>query len=151
MQRRLNLLKLQVRSTISWIDFVRVSSIFLIHNDNFLTKTRFIHEKKLINLGFTNANECNDPEKVIFNYSSRVLTVAEKTLLAKGLNLSIPPKHLNYADSLLPFELLYRDIINSDHEFSDSKEPFEAGLRNYVYEFFKNYNAKHEKLSLLMR
>ena len=145
LQKRLNLLKLQVRSTISWFDFVHVSSIFLKHNDNRLTKTRFIHEKKLINLGFTNANECNDPEKVIFNYSSRVLTAAEKTLLAKGLNLSIPPKHLKYADSLLPFELLYRDIINSDHEFSDGKEPFEAALRNSAYEFFKNYNAKQEQ------
>ena len=122
-----------------------MSSIFLKHNDNRLTKTRYIHEKKLINLGLTNANECNDPDKVIFNYSSRVLTAAEKSLLAKGLNLSIPPKHLKYADSLLPFELLYRDIINSDQEFSDGKEPFEAALRNSAYEFFKNYNAKHEQ------
>ena len=34
----------------------------------------------------------------------------EKQLLAKGLNFALPPKILNRADYLLPFEIVYRDI-----------------------------------------
>ena len=34
----------------------------------------------------------------------------DKTVLAKGLNFALPPKKLNYADYLTPYELLFRDI-----------------------------------------
>ena len=51
-----------------------------------------------------------DPEKVLFNFSSHQLTEHEKSLLSRGLNFAIPPKSLNYADYLLPFVLLFRDI-----------------------------------------
>ena len=64
-----------------------------------LAKVRLTQEKKLFNLGMRTAAETNDPEKkVIFNFSDRTLSPAEKSLLAKGLNLSIPPKKLNYGD-----------------------------------------------------
>ena len=33
----------------------------------------------------------------------------EKTVLAKGLNFALPPKTLNYADYLTPYELVLRD------------------------------------------
>ena len=92
LKKKLNHLKSEVRNTLSWIDFVHVSHLFLKHNDKVLTKTRLTQEKKLINLGLRTASETNDPEKVIFNFSSVVLTPSQKSLLAKGLNLSIPPK-----------------------------------------------------------
>ena len=55
-----------------------------------------------------------DPEKVIFNYSSHVLTESEKNLLCKGLNFATPSDELEYSDFLLRFELLYREIQNLD-------------------------------------
>ena len=110
LRKRLDHLRTEVRNSISWIDFAHVSGFFLKHNDDVLTKTRLVHEKKLLHLGMRTAQETNDPEKVIFNFSSRVLTTAEKSLLAKGLNLSIPSKTLHYTDILTPFELLYREI-----------------------------------------
>ena len=38
------------------------------------------------------------------------LTKDEKSLLSRGLNFAILPKIVNYADYVLPFELLFRDI-----------------------------------------
>ena len=53
-----------------------------------------------------------NPSKVIFNFSKYGLSDREKELLAKGLNFSVPPKYLDYADHLVNFELLYTDIRN---------------------------------------
>ena len=54
----------------------------------------------------------HDPSKVIFNFSKYELSDWEKRLLAKGLNFSLPPKHLDYADYLVNFELFFRNICN---------------------------------------
>ena len=87
------------------------------------------------------------PEKVIFNYSSRILSPAEKSLLAKGLNFSLPPKKLNYADGLAPFEQFYRDIDSSGEQFvRDGKDPFRASLRNTAFDFLNNYDPKIEQV-----
>ena len=48
-----------------------------------------------------------DPNKVISNFSSYVLTEDEKSLLCKELRFCIPPKKIGYADFLTQFELLY--------------------------------------------
>ena len=39
-----------------------------------------------------NFNTCQDPDKVIFNFSSYNLNDHEKSVLCKGLNFAIPPK-----------------------------------------------------------
>ena len=52
----------------------------------------------------------HDTDKVIFNYSYHVLIESEKCFVCKGLNFAIIPKALEYADYLLPFEVLYRYI-----------------------------------------
>ena len=46
----------------------------------------------------------------MINFSSEKLNDVEKSLLAKGFNFALPPKILNRADYLLPFEMIYRDI-----------------------------------------
>ena len=48
----------------------------------------------------------HDTDKVIFNYSYHVLIESDKFLICKGLNLAVLPKTLEFADYLLPFELL---------------------------------------------
>ena len=55
-----------------------------------------------------------DPDKVIFNYSSRQLTDTEKNLLARGLNFLVRPRKLRFCDFLIPFEKLFRLIKNED-------------------------------------
>ena len=78
------------------------------------SKIQKTHGKKLHNLFlnnyYDNSVTSHDADKVIFNFSSHVLTDHEKSVLSKGLNFAIPPKDINYADYLLPFELLYRYI-----------------------------------------
>ena len=68
----------------------------------------------------------HDPEKVIFNFSSHEFSDNEKSLLCKDLIFAISPKRLGYADHMLPFELLFRDInknemSNEDKEFTKSR------------------------------
>ena len=54
----------------------------------------------------------HDPNKVIFNFSEYKLSDCKKRLLAKGLNFSLPPKYLDYADYLVNFEVFSRNICN---------------------------------------
>ena len=106
------MLERKLRETLGIIDYTHLGCLFLNKSDRKLKHQQVIHCKKLFDLGFENSQTSHDPDKVIFNYSSHVLTESEKRLLCKGLNFTVPPKTLEYADYLLPFELLYRDIHN---------------------------------------
>ena len=44
----------------------------------------------------------------------------KKYVLSKGLQFVLPPKMLKYADCMLPFELLFRDIKTNDLTASQS-------------------------------
>ena len=62
----------------------------------------------------------------MFSFSDHVLNTTEKSLLSKGLNFTIPPKNINYADFMLPFDLLHMDVdslevSNLDKEFIKSR------------------------------
>ena len=90
-----------LQTEISFIDFAYIRSLFL----------GTIQQKKFNNL-LKDKKPQHNPEKIIFNYSSFVLSEAEKSLLQKGLNLTIRPKKLNHADYLVNLELFYGDICN---------------------------------------
>ena len=47
-----------------------------------------------------------DPDKVIFIFLGHVLNATEKPLPNKEGNFVIPSQNINYADYMLPFELL---------------------------------------------
>ena len=141
-----NQLSNQIRESVRFIDFAHISNRFLIRNDRMMDKIRLTQEKKLIKLGLRTANETNDPEKVIFNFSTRILNSSEKSLLAKGLNLSIPPKKLNYADFLMPFEVLYKEMKTSSHEpISDKIDPVGASMKDAAYDCLYSYDPKVEQ------
>ena len=103
---------------------------FLVLNDKNISKICKNHGKKLHHLYLNNSYHesvtSHDPDKVIFNFSNHVLSTTEKSLLSKGLNFAIPAKNINYADFMLPFELLCRDVdslevSNLDKEFIKSR------------------------------
>ena len=111
-----------------------------------LNRARLTQEKKLFNLGSRSAAESNDPEKVIFNFSSRQLSNAEKSLLTKGLNLSIPPKKLNYGDFLMPFESLFNQLIKGQRNVSNTQtDPVSAAIKNAAFECLHTYDPKTEQ------
>jgi len=116
-------------------------------NDRLMDRIRLTQERKLIKLGLRTATESNDPKKVIFNFSKRNLTSAEESLLVKGLNLSVPPKKLNYGDFLLPFERLYKDLdkLVPDDKKKDSLEPVGAAIKDAAFECFHTYDPKNEQ------
>ena len=112
-----------------------------------LSKVWLTQEKKLFNLGMRTAAETNDPEKVIFNFSDRTLSAAEKSLLAKGLNLSIPPKKLNYGDFLQPFQSFYTSVLKSqtDSLATQKADLISASIKNTFLEYLNSYNPKIEQ------
>ena len=97
-----------------------------------------------LNNYYDNSVTSHDADKVIFNFSSYVLTDHEKSLLSKGLNFSIPPKGINYADHLLPFELLYRDI-NSLRISNFDLDCIKARLRDSTFSSYKETSKFMEK------
>ena len=103
-----------LRYDLNFIVFIRITTVFLASNNKIISKIWKVQNKKLGNLCSNNSYfesvTSHDPDKVLFNFSSYQLSEHEKSLLSKGLNFAISPKNLNYADYMLPFELLFRDI-----------------------------------------
>ena len=75
---------------------------------------------------------------MIFNFSSHELSDDEKLLLCKGLNFSIPPKRLDYADHLLSFELLFSDI-NKNEMHNEDREFIKTRLKDSAFTSFRLY------------
>ena len=79
----------------SYIDYVHLCNTFLVSNNKNISKVKETQDKKLcnfllINMG-NNSDTCQDPDKVIFNFSSYNLSYHEKIVLSKGLSFAIPP------------------------------------------------------------
>ena len=89
-------------------------------------------------------NEMSYPDKLIFNFSGHVLNTTEKSLLSKGLNFAILPRSINYADYMLPFELLYRDV-NSLEVSNLDKEFIKSRLRDFAFSSYKDTGETFEK------
>ena len=98
-----------------------------------------IQQKKFNNL-LKDKKPQHDPEKIIFNYSSYVLSEAEKSLLRKGLNFSILPKKLNHADYLANFELFYRNIHNLHVLSTEDLEFIKTKTKDIALSSFRTYN-----------
>ena len=137
-------LKDELVRTISLVDYSHIISLFLRSNDATLTKCQEVHKKKLYNLGyFERDKDSDDPEQVIHNFSSYVLSDDEKSLLAKGLNFSLPPGKLDFPDRMTPFELLYKNVKCCD--LSQYKlDILKVDLRKVAYSSFNQYNFLKE-------
>ena len=53
-----------------------------------------------------------NPDKVVFNFSSRLITNKEKEILSKGLNFAIPPTKLNHCNFFAPFDKFFTATHN---------------------------------------
>ena len=81
-----------------------------------------------------------DPSKVIFNFSKYELSDYEKRLLAKGLNFSLPPKYLDYADYLVNLPLFYRNIRNLGILSNEDVDFVKAETKEATFSSYRNYN-----------
>ena len=87
----------------------------------------------------------HEPKKVIHNYSSYNLSKVEISLLLKGLNFSLPPKKLRFENHLLPFELLYRDVLHDESDINDKRLDINVGLASF--RLYNNEDHRFENLS----
>ena len=92
-------------------DWAHICSIFLIGSDKLLTKQKHIQDRKIIEL-IKDKGKGIDPEKVIFNFLSYMLSNNDKSLFSKGLNFSFPSTMVEILQYLCPFDLLYREVIH---------------------------------------
>ena len=87
------------------MNFSYVCNIIIGNSEKSILKFKYTRNKKLNN--FIPGYEVNptrfsyDPNKVIFKFSSHLLTEVVKSLLCKGLTFSTPPKKIDYADFLV--------------------------------------------------
>ena len=80
-----------------------------------------------------------DPEKVISNFSSHILSNSEQSLLCKGLRFALPPKKIDYADFLLQFELLYRDTLEFNLP-SEKRDLLKNKLKDICFSTLNSYD-----------
>ena len=147
LEKDFNTRKRKSGGTLGIIVYPHVCCLFLNKNDKKLKNKQDINSKKLFKLGIDSSKTSYDPEKVIFNYSSHVLTESEKSLLCKALNFAIPPDKLEYSDFLLPFELLYREIQNLDVT-DQKKQILKARIKDSALSSFNSYNKDSPTLNL---
>ena len=72
---------------------------------------------------------------------------AEKSLLRKSLNFSIPPKKLNHADYFVNFELFYRDIHKLQVLSTEDLDFIKTKNKDIALSSFRTYNNVSQHLS----
>ena len=144
--KSINLTGNELRRTLNWVDYVHISTKFLLQNDKGLKLRENVQNDKLNKLLFTEPLEKHDPDKIIFNFSSQNLSEDEKKLLCKGLNFALPSNGMSYGDFMLPFELFYRDI-KALAPSPDDLLHVKSKLTNVAFSSFNSFKrvAKYEK------
>ena len=89
----------------------------------------------------------HDPEKVIYNFSKHNLTEVEKSVLCKGLQFALPPRNLEYADCMVSFELLFRDITTTNLSNIQS-ETIKSKLRDTAFSSLTSFDKNKPKNNL---
>ena len=99
-------IKCQIRNKVSFLDRILITRKLDETVDVLVRKTKSAHNKKLGDLGVNNDLAPVDPQKVVFNYSSRVITNKQKTLLAYVLDFDLPVYKINFFQYFLKLESL---------------------------------------------
>ena len=140
-------IKYDLRTVINLIDWTHISKTFLDSNIQTIKRVECIQNYKISELMGRKLQ--NDPKKIIHNFSSYQLSDTEKLLLCKGLNFALPPKRLRFENYLLPFELLYRDVYDSENK-DESLLHLKSKIKNVGLSSYRIYNKKdhcYENLS----
>ena len=149
-------IKQQLQYQLSPIDFMHVSSLFIVSYDKVICKNDKIHTRKLQKL-IPNIHEkgiidnvSHDPNKAIYNFSNYHLTDSDKSLPTKGLNFAIPPKKIEYSKFLLPFQLLFRDK-KCNSESSVDLASVKARLQDTAFTSYSAFNKGNSSFSHLSK
>ena len=124
-------------SLVSNMDFIHLVSDR--ENSKKLCQHQRVQDRKIFRL--CTASSFN-PDDVVFNFSSRLISDKEKEILSKGLNFAVPPTRLNVCSFLTPFEkfynLLKQEPVNvCSGFFPDS---IKARLKDVAYSGYRSYS-----------
>ena len=129
--------------TLIFLDFNHVCNIIISDNEKSILKCKYTHKKILSDLipGYeVNISRfSHDYNKVIFNFSSYVLTEDEKSLFCKEFRFCIPFKKIEYADFPRQFELLHRETIMFEIK-SENRNFLKNKLKDLCFSTLKSYS-----------
>ncbi len=128
------------RNSVSFLDFVHFSCKLSDSVGRCASQRQQIQTRKFDRLQQEDSRCRNDPDKVIFNFSSHILSPAQKKLLSRGLNFSLAPKKLLEHDYLAPFEMLYRSVSGLPI-FSGDRRLLKTRLKDIALSSFHGYNS----------
>ena len=128
----------QFKECVSWLDYNVSLSRLTRRNKIKINKVKLTHKKKLNALGVLHTGNL-DANKVIFNYSSRVLKDEEKEILKLGLQFGFPGKKPKFVDHYLQYEKFIQQI--SKHKIAESEE-INNKIRQLAHEGY-NYKPRN--------
>ena len=144
-------LEQDLRHSVSFFDHIHLAHLADAASSGKVAGFITTHKKKLRKLGYKEPDFLS-PDKVIFNYSSRVLTPIEKSVLSKGLKFVLPPKKLSLQKYLLTFEKFYYSLSQyplfcRESQYEDS-DTFKTDLRHLAFSSYKEFKKNIPKNSL---
>ena len=136
------------KGKVSWLDYNFLLSRLTKDNNSKLKNAKFIHNKKLNALGVSQDGVL-DADKVIFNFSNRVLSNDEKEILKLGLQFGFAEKKVSFVDHYLHYEKLLQQLSKNKLN-SEQFEEIASKVRSLAQEGYK-YNpskSNHYKVKL---
>ena len=149
LRNELKIIKDELQLSMSFLDYTHVVSCLSQVVDKYIVSRRIVQDKKLCNLLKRSRVSQNDPDKVIHNLSDYELSSTEKSILVKGLNYSIGPGKLNYADYCAQFEQLFVDIKNNAELSHYNLDIVKDKLKEVALSSFKGHNNSPNRYSNL--
>ena len=134
----------ELKNQVTWIDFNHFQNFVRKTNDTHVIRFKQTQRSKLIRLGFDQEYDSLDPNKLIFNLSSKVLSTEQKDALSLGLKFAFPLNKLSFYNYFLPFERLSRSLKNYDvYGGPESNNIFNTNFKHLALSYF--YNFDHNK------
>ncbi len=147
LENQLRFVSNQLKDSFSVLDFIHTASKLALTNRKLIQHQQSIQRSKFERLQKEKSGHLNDPDKVIHNLSSHVLTATQKKVLVKGLNFSVAPKKLRYADYLTPFELFYRSVSGLP-VYRGDQELIKTKVKEIALSSLHTYNSSETPSSL---
>ena len=141
-QNDFNIAEDDLRQSISRLD---MKCIFLRNTNNnrkYKQTVERVHQQKLHKLGANLQLNSLDPNIVVHNLSSYMLSKREKYLLSFGLDFCLPRFNINFHHYFLQFEKLYKNITQHQSYSNRNNSEFLNRLRNIAYSYYYKFNPR---------
>lgn len=121
--------------------------MFLIFNDKNIRKCKEVQKHKVFRLG-KNSLRRNNPDKVIYNFSSVTLRGNDKSLLSTGLSFALCLLFWSIWNIQLITNCFFRDTLNLETTHLDCKL-LKCRLKDIILSSFKTYNSSRKPNKLM--